>query len=221
MGDGGARIFGDPPFMCILNAAKASGKSILTRYLLYVYAHEFSYVTVISATALTGFYAEFIPQAFIHDKYEDSIVEAIIKKQETFKKAGKNIQTCLVLDDILADTNIRMEQRKANIMSKLYAANRHWNISLIICSQKLTSLPRLCRDNVDFCCIGRTMRSAWDQIYQDFGNMPKDEFYKMLEDGTRDYRFLLYTAQVKRASDHFKCFSVPSEFLRKRFRLMF
>ena len=219
MGD--ARIFGNPPYMTILNAAKASGKSILVKYLLYIYSKDFSYITIISPTALTGFYAEFIPQTFIHDKYDDSIIDAVIKKQEGFRKAGKNIQTCIVLDDILADTNIRMDQRKANIMAKLYAANRHWGISLIICSQKLTSLPRLCRDNVDYCCIGRTMRSAWDQIYNDFGNMPKDEFYKMLENGTRDWRFLLYKAQVKRASEHFKCFSVPPEFLEKRFRLVF
>ena len=66
-----ARIFGNPPYMVILNAAKASGKSILVKYLLYVYSKDFSYITVISPTALTGYYAEFIPEAFIHDKYDD------------------------------------------------------------------------------------------------------------------------------------------------------
>ena len=215
------QIFGKPPFMTMIVAAKASGKSCLVRYLTYVYAKEFSYITCITPTALNGYYSQFLPEGHIHDTYSDELIQKVVDKQEGFKKAGKDVHMLLILDDILASPDVKFEQRKASILNKLFAANRHWNISLLICSQKLKGLPRLCRDNVDFTCIGRTMRSAWDDLYDEYGNTDKKAFFTFLEDGTQNYRFLLYQAQVEKASEHFKCFSVPASFQERKFRMLF
>ena len=187
----------------------------------YQYATAFSYVCVVSPTALNEFYDRFIPKTHIHDTYSDELIEAIVAKQESRKKAGKPCQMLLILDDILASPDIRFEKRKASILSKLFAANRHWGISLVIVSQKLKGLPKLCRENADFVCMTRVMRSAWNDLYEEYANSSKEEFFRMLEDCTSDYKVLMYKANVPRASEHYSCFKVPENFLTRRFKLVF
>ena len=216
-----ARIFGNPPFLTMVIGAKNSGKSELVRYITYVYASSFAYVVCISPTSLNGFYQTFLPLAHIHDTYSDEIVSKIIAKQETLKKAGKPCQMLLILDDILASPDIQFEKRKASILNKLFAANRHWGISLLIVAQKLKGLPKLCRENADFVCITRCMRSAWGDILAEYGNMDKAEFFKLLEECTTDYKVLMYKANVSRSSDHFSCFKIPADFLSRKFRLQY
>ena len=214
-------IFGPPPFLTMIVAAKASGKSELVRFIAYQYAREFAYVVCISPTALNEFYDSFLPKAHIHDTYSDELVQKIVDKQEALKKGGKGCNMLLILDDILASPDVNFAKQKASILNKLFAANRHWGISLLICSQKLRGLPKLCRENADYVCIGRCMRSAWGDLFDEYGNTDRESFFKMLSDGTRDYRFLLYRANVSKASDHFSCFSIPSDFLERRFRLSY
>ena len=219
MGD--ARIFGNPPWLVAACGAKASGKTVLVKYATYIYARDFSYITVISPSMINGWYQEFIDPKYIHGEYSDDLIQKIIDKQESFAKAGKTVHTLLILEDILASPEVRFEKRKASVLNKVFSANRHWNISVIIVAQKLKGLPRLCRDNCDHICFTRCMRSAYDDIYEGFGHLPKAEFYKFIEDGTREHRILMFTAQAKKGNEHFKCFSVPPEFLDKRFRLVF
>ena len=216
-----SRIFGKLPFFCSCVGAKNSGKSELVRFITYTYAPSFSYVTVISPTALNGFYDGFIPKQHIHDKYSDELIEGIVAKQAALKKAGKPCQMLLILDDILASPDIRFEARKASVLNLLFAANRHYGISILIVAQKLKGLPTLCRQNVDFVCLTRCMRSAWPDIHEEYGNCEKKEFYKMFEDCTSDYKVLMYKAKVMRASDHYSCFSVPASFLTRKFKLIY
>ena len=214
-------IFGKTPFFTMIVSAKASGKSEMCRFVVYTYARDFQYVVCICPTALNEFYDGFLPKAHIHSEYSDELVQKILEKQEGFKKSGKPCQMLLILDDILASPDVNFEKRKSSVLNKLFAANRHWGISILICTQKLKGLPRLCRDNVDFACLGRCMRSAWPSLFEEFGNTGKDSFYKMLSDGTRDYRFLRYKANVSSEREHFSCFSVPPDFLNRKFRLSY
>ena len=205
--------------MCI--GQKHSGKSELVRFITYTYASSFAYVVCISPTSLNGFYQGFMPPAHIHDSYSDEIVEKILAKQETLQKAGKPCQMLLIMDDILASPTVQFEKRKASVLNKLFAANRHWGVSLLIVAQKLKGLPKLCRENADFVCITRCMRSAWGDILAEYGNVSKDEFFRLIEECTNDYKVLMYKANVSRASDHFSCFKVPEDFLSRKFKLVY
>ena len=216
-----ARIFGNPPFLTMCIGQKHSGKSELVRFITYTYASCFAYVVCISPTSLNGFYQGFMPPAHIHDTYSDEIVEKILAKQETLQKAGKPCQMLLIMDDILASPTVQFEKRKASVLNKLFAANRHWGVSLLIVAQKLKGLPKLCRENADFVCITRCMRSAWGDILAEYGNVSKDEFFRLIEECTNDYKVLMYKANVSRASDHFSCFKVPEDFLSRKFKLVY
>ena len=216
-----SRIFGRPSFLTMVIGAKNSGKSELVRFITYTYAPSFSYVTVVSPTALNGFYAGFIPAAHIHDKYSDELIQGIVDKQAARKKTGKPCHMLLILDDILADQGIRFEARKASVLNLLFSANRHYNISVLIVAQKLKGLPTLCRQNADFVCFTRCMRSAWPDIHEEYGNCDKKEFYQTFEECTSDYKVLMYKAKVMRSSDHYSCFTVPESFLTRKFKLMY
>ena len=220
MSDSGL-IFGAPPFLTMCIGQKHSGKSELVRFITYTYASSFAYVVCISPTALNGFYQGFLPASHIHDTYSDEIIEKIIKKQEALVKAGTPRQMLLIMDDILASPDVQFEKRKASILNKLFSANRHWKISLLIVAQKLKGLPKLCRENADFVCLTRCTRSAWGDIFEEFGNTSKEEFFKTLEECTSDYKVFMYRANVSRSSDHFSCFKVTDDFLKRRFKLVY
>ena len=222
MADARDKIFGTTlPFLSMIVGSKHSGKSELVKFITYQYASAFSYVVVVSPTALNGFYSTFIPAGHIHSTYSDELIDSIKNKQETLKNAGKPVQMLLILDDILASPDVHFEKRQGSVLNLLFTANRHWNISLLIVTQKLRGLPPACRENADFVCITRCMRSAWGNLYDEYGTSSKEEFFQMLQECTSDYKVLMFKANVASANDHFSCFKVPSEFLKRRFRLSY
>jgi len=217
-----SRLFGEPPFLVLVSGSKNSGKSELVRYVIRQYAHAFANIEVVAPTALNGFYQKIIPTSHIHDTYSDEFVQGLMDKQVASKKAGKEKHCLLILDDILGAPGLRLERRGASIMNTLFCSNRHYLISLIVVVQKMKGVPPLCRLNVDFCCFTRSMRSAWADIYEEYsGNVEKQEFFRMLEESTNDYKVLMYKSKVARANEHYSCFKVPPEFLQRRFRLVY
>ena len=65
----------------VMIGRRDTGKSYLVRDLLY-YHQDIPIGTVISGTeAGNGFYAEHVPKLFIHDEYNQVIIENILKLQ--------------------------------------------------------------------------------------------------------------------------------------------
>ena len=219
MSDSGL-IFGPPPFLALFVGAKASGKSIAIRHVCRAYAREFAYIVVFAPTALNGFY-DFLPSSFVHDDYRPEVMERILAKQEAFKRAGKSVQVLVIMDDILGSETIDWERRKQSELSKLWAANRHWNISAIVVTQSLKRVPRLLRDNVDYACIFRVMKEAYAGLYESFGHMDRREFFRFIEENTLNYKVILYKAAVPNPEDHFKVFQLPQESIDHKFRLVY
>jgi len=214
-------FLGAAPFLAMVIGAKCSGKSELVRYITYCYAKSFAYVVCISPTSLNGFHQGYLPANCIHSEYSDELIEKIIAKQEGLKKEGKMPQCLLILDDILADPSIRFESRKASVLNKVFSANRHYGLSVLIVAQKLRGLPKICRENSDVVLFTRTARSAWADIYEEYSHLPKDEFFEFIRRNTSDYKVIMYKAAVRNEADHFSVFRIPEGFLTRRFKLVF
>ena len=77
----------------VLIGRRDTGKSYLVRDLLYNH-QDIPIGTVISGTeAGNSFYSSHIPKLFIHDEYNTSIVENILKRQKTvLKHMNKEIE---------------------------------------------------------------------------------------------------------------------------------
>ena len=215
------QFLGPAPFLAMCIGAKCSGKSEAVRYITYCYAKQFSYVLCISPTAMNGFHQGYLPSHCIHSEYSDELIEKVLAKQEALKKAGKMPQCLIILDDILADPSIRFEARKASVLNKVFSANRHYGLSVLIVAQKLKGLPKICRENSDVVLFTRTARSAWQDIYDEFSHLPKDQFFEFIRKNTSDYKVIMYKAAVKNEADHFSVFRIPEGFLTHRFKLVF
>jgi len=219
--DTSCHLFGPPPFLVLMCGAKASGKTVAIKYAIRAYAHVFQRVLVFAPTSLNGWYDEFLPKHAIHDDYKPEVMKELLDKQEANRRADKTVHVLVVMDDILGSSTIEFERRKQNELSKLWAANRHWFISVICVTQSLRKVPRLLRDNVDYACIFRCMREAYAGLYETFGNTDRAAFFKFLEESTLDYKVILYKAAVANPNAHFSVFKIPPEFMARKFRLVF
>ena len=212
-------IFGRPPFLCLLCGAKASGKSEAIKYICKAYSSLFDFIVVFSPTSINGFY-DFLPKQYVHNDYDPAVMQKIIAQQEKFKKTGKNVHVLIIMDDILGSESIDFEKRKNNELNKLWAANRHWNLSILCVTQSLKKVPRLLRDNVDYALIFRVMRQAFDGLYETFGSMDRRDFFRFLEENTLNYKTILYKAAVSNPDDHFRVFTLPINSIG-RFKLVY
>jgi len=213
-------IFGPAPWLVLSVGAKHSGKSQVIRYVCRAYAQTFAAVICFCPTALTGFY-DFLPTHAVHNDYDPEVMRSLMERQEAYKRAGKVVNVLVIMDDILSSDTIDFERRKQNELSRLWSANRHWNISCIVVTQSLRRVPRLLRDNVDFACIHRVMREAYPGLYETFGHTDKATFYKFLDENTRDYRVVLFKSNVTDPADHLKVFRLPASELTRRFSLIY
>jgi len=213
-------IFGPPPFLCLFVGSKHSGKSQVIKYTCRAYAGVFSQIICFCPTALTGFY-DFLPKHAVHNDYDPEIMRALMERQEAYKRAGKTVHVLVIMDDILSSDTIDFEKRKQNELSRLWSANRHWNISCIVVTQSLRRVPRLLRDNVDFACLFRVMREAYAGLYETFGHTDKATFYKFLDENTQDYRVVLFKSNVHDKADHLKVFKLPASELARKFTLIY
>ena len=220
MADGG-QIFGPAPFQVLLCGAKHSGKSQLIKYTCRAYAQTFAAITVFCPSALSGFY-DFLPQKYVYPDYNVDVMNGIIARQEAYKAAKKNVDHLVIFDDCVGSEAIAWEKRTSEL-SRMWISQRHWNISIIVVTQSLKRIPRVLRDNVDYACIFRVMREAYDGLYETFGppNMSKQEFMAYVAENTRDYRVILFQARVANPEDHLRVFKLPAAELARKFSLLY
>ena len=213
-------LLGPPPFLALFVGAKASGKSYAISYICKSYADQFAFIVVFSPTSINGFY-DFLPSRYVHNDYDPDVMQKIIAQQEKYKKAGKNVQVLIIMDDILGSDTIDFEKRKSNELSKLWAANRHWDLSIIVVTQSLKKIPKLLRLNVDYALLFRCMREAYAGLYETFGHMDRRDFFEFLEQNTMNYKTILYKAAVANSTDHFRVFTIPPEAMDRKFKLVY
>ena len=82
----------------VLIGRRDTGKSYLVRDLLF-HHQDIPIGTVISGTeAGNGFYSAHVPKLFIHEEYNTSIIENILKRQKTVLKQVKKEKSLRILN---------------------------------------------------------------------------------------------------------------------------
>jgi hypothetical protein len=157
----------------MLIGKRDTGKSYLVRDLLS-YHTDIPVGTVISPTECANpFYGKMVPPVFIHDDYDPSIIENVIKRQRQVvprSKAGEAIdpRAFLIMDDCLYDT---AWSRDVNIRSA-FLNGRHYRLFYVVTSQYALGLPPILRNNIDYTFILRDpyMRSR-KILYENYAGM--------------------------------------------------
>jgi len=191
----------------VLIGRRDTGKSFLVRDLLY-HHQDIPIGTVISGTEEgNGFYGTMIPKLFIHDEYNTSIIENVLKRQrgvlkqmkkeiESYRKSTIDPRTFLILDDCLYDAS----WAKDKMMRLLFMNGRHWKIMCIITMQYPLGIPPNLRTNIDYVFILRepyiTNRR---RIYENYAGMfpTFESFCQVMDQCTENFECLVINNNAK------------------------
>jgi hypothetical protein len=191
----------------VLIGRRDTGKSYLVRDLLY-HHQDIPIGTVISGTeAGNGFYCQHIPKLFIHDEYNISIIENILKRQrqvlkqvrkelEQYKRSTIDSRAFVILDDCLYDASWTRDK----MMRLLFMNGRHWKIMLIITMQYPLGIPPNLRTNIDYVFI---LREPYIKnrriIHENYAGMfpTFESFSQIMDQCTENYECLVINNNSK------------------------
>jgi hypothetical protein len=191
----------------VLIGRRDTGKSYLVRDLLF-YQQDIPIGTVISGTeAGNGFYSEHVPKVFIHNEYNQGIIENVLRRQkqcmrqmskeiQTFKRSNIDPRAFCILDDCLYDAG----WTKDKLMRLLFMNGRHWKIMLIITMQYPLGIPPNLRTNIDFVFILREPYiNNRKRIYENYAGMfpTFESFCQVMDQCTENYECLVINNNAK------------------------
>jgi hypothetical protein len=191
----------------VLIGKRDTGKSFLVRDLLY-YHQDIPIGTVISGTEEgNGFYGKMVPRLFVHNEYNTSIIENILKRQRTVLKEVKKEMTAykrttidprafVILDDCLFDGSWTRDK----MMRLLFMNGRHWKIMLVITMQYPLGIPPMLRTNIDYVFILRENYIAnRKRIYENYAGMfpTFESFCQVMDQCTENYECLVINNNSK------------------------
>ena len=205
----------------VLIGRRDTGKSYLVRDLLF-YHQDIPIGTVISGTeAGNGFYSSHVPKLFIHEEYNTSIIENILKRQksvlkqikkeiEQFRRSNIDPRAFVILDDCLYDAT----WTKDKMMRLLFMNGRHWKIMLIITMQYPLGIPPNLRTNIDYVFILREPYIAnRKRIWENYAGMfpTFESFCQVMDQCTENFECLVINNNSKSNKLHDQIFWYKAE----------
>lgn len=194
-----------PNATILIYGRRRTGKSFLTRDIFF-HHRNIPYGLIFSGTEdANPFYSNFIPDSFIHSKYDSSLVETVLEKQgRKIREArktydGKNTNGCLpknrfflVLDDMLQDSN---QWKRENTIKSIFYNGRHYNIFFILAMQYPYGIGPDLRSNIDYVFIfNEPSYKNRKKLFDDYGACcinNFDNFCMVLDSTTQDHGCLV------------------------------
>ena len=187
-------------------AKRASGKSFLTKEILYHNRHIPSCIAISKTEKLNTFYGDFIPDIYIYDNFDTSILTRIYKRQALLNeenkkrvKAGKkekDDRLMLIMDDCMSSKGSWIKD--PNIL-ELFFNGRHHHISFILTMQFSLGIPPEMRSNFDYIfLLAEDFISNRKRLYDHYAGMfPSfDIFQQIFMEVTDNYGVLVIDNRV-------------------------
>ena len=143
-----------PPALLLMISPIRTGKSTIINNMLlnseFFGQDFFDEVMCISPTIYNDKTSRFLKKAFdCYDEYDDSIIDGLIAKQESYEDPADRPDVALILDDIIG--LIRREAKVNHLASRF----RHYNIKLLLMSsQNYRKVSPVIRSNCTNMIIG-------------------------------------------------------------------
>ena len=186
-----------------LCARRASGKSVLLKYIINKNKSKFDTMFLICPTEkITKFYNDTFKPANVFESYSDNWIEQLMNKMAKIN-SGKNDNeskhVLLVLDDVCSDTDFHHSKTFKQIFTK----GRHYKITLIITAQYPYHIPPIARVNCDWFLVGQINTQGLEILCTEFiaGDISKQDFIKMYYKATSNYGFLLINNNSTKSND--------------------
>lgn len=204
-----AHIIPKHPFRAILSGRSGSGKSNLLINLLTnekFYKNFFDVIFLISPTAgkLDDSYVALTESkqkskiAIINVLDPDTIEDIMEINKGIIEEEGvdKAPRILMCYDDIISDTKF-MNSRP---FVHSFVASRHYNASVIVCTQRFNSVPRVCRLQANAIFYFKGTNSEQEVLGQEFcppGYRWRREFLPIIDFATKEkYSFLFINGQA-------------------------
>ena len=178
-------------------AKRASGKSYLTKEIMYHKRNLPSCLVISKTEKLNKFYGEFVPDSYIFNSFNTSILTKLFRRQGKLnednsrrKKQGKKLKDdsiMLIMDDCMSSKGSWVKDE--NVL-ELFFNGRHHHVSFILTMQFALGIPPEMRSNFDYIfLLAEDFISNRKRLYDHYAGMfPSfDMFQQVFSDVTENY----------------------------------
>ena len=165
------KMVDDPAIVMI--AKRGSGKSFITRDIVYHYRHKPCGCVIACTDRMHPFFKYFFPDLYIHYEIKENTLNKILlrqtemlEKQKMKKKQGKKIDpsSILIMDDCLAKK--KSWAKDENIM-EILMNGRHYKLTYLLTMQYIMGITPELRGNFDYIFLLKedsvlTKKKLWD-----------------------------------------------------------
>ena len=187
-------------------AKRASGKSFLTREILYKKRKIACTVAISRTEKLNSFYSNFIPDLYIYSEYNTDILNKIFKRQSLLNeinkqrkkdnKTDKDDSIMLIMDDCMSSKGNWIND--PNIL-ELFFNGRHHHLSFILTMQYSVGIPPEMRSNFDYIfLLAEDIISNRKRLYEHYAGMfpTFDIFQQVFSSITENYGILVINNRI-------------------------
>lgn len=178
-------------FAAVIYGQRRSGKTTWLLWFLWCKSNNFDRVVCYSSTNFKGEFQKYMNPNLCFDRYDEASLQAVLDQQAKVPPEQRE-KILVILDDVL-DSESQFRRRGNNPLVTCYSMGRHYNISVIMCTQYAKSIPTSWRRNVDFACIFYTFSQDMAEIYyREYGALlSRSQFYSILEQVTQGHQCLI------------------------------
>lgn len=145
-------------------------------------------VYIISGTAKADKKVEFlqrrmgIPKENIYASYSEATVASIYKKVQARRAADPNARSLLALDDV---TSHLTATQNGGILGEIAYESRHYGLSVVLLTQKWTSVPTSVRENLSGAVVWGCAQRQVAALANDLNRLDSSAaFFKMMKNCT-------------------------------------
>jgi len=191
--------------ICMI-AKRASGKSYLTREIMYHKRSIPSGIAISRTEKLNKFYGDFIPQSFIYSEYDSDILSRIYERQGIMNdenrkriekgKKEKDDRLILIMDDCMSSKGTWLKD--PNIL-ELFFNGRHHHLSFILTMQFSLGIPPELRSNFDYIfLLAEDITSNRKRLYDHYAGMfpTFDIFQQVFSELTEDFGCMVINNRI-------------------------
>jgi len=160
-------------------AKRGSGKSFITRELLFHKRHLPRTVIISKTEKLNKFFGDFIPDIYIYNNYSPELLNKIFANQKQLTednedrskegKRTKDLRFMLVMDDCMSSKG---KWVKEEAIQELFYNGRHYGISFILTLQYSLGIPPEMRSNFDYIfLLAEDFTSNRRRLYEHYAGM--------------------------------------------------
>jgi hypothetical protein len=187
-------------------AKRATGKSFLTKEIMYQKRNISSAIAISRTEKLNSFYSEFIPDSYIYSEYGSDILSRIYERQAQMNednkkrikdgKRPKDDSLMLIMDDCMSSKGTWLKD--PNIL-ELFFNGRHHHLSFILTMQYSVGIPPEMRSNFDYIfLLAEDTISNRKRLYEHYAGMfpTFDIFQQVFTDITEDYGMMVINNRI-------------------------